>query len=56
MTTLHARQRQRQRRFRQRPAGALITPTVTRWHPAARAVGWALLLLTLAAFWFLGLG
>jgi hypothetical protein len=38
-------------RARQRPAATLaITPTFTRWHPAARAAGWTLLTLTLTAF------
>lgn len=53
MTTLHFRHRQRQ--LRQRPACAVITPTVTRWHPVARAAGWTLLALTLTAFWLFGL-
>ncbi len=37
-------------------APALITPTVTRWHPAARAAGWTLLAMTLTALWVFGLG
>jgi len=37
-------------RSRQRRAATMvITPTVTRWHPAARAAGWTLLAMTLAA-------
>ena len=53
MTTLHFRHRQRQ--LRQRAAGAVITPTARRWHPAARAAGWTLLAMTLTAFWLFGL-
>ncbi len=33
-----------------------ITPTVTRWPPAARAAGWTLLAMTVTAFMVFGLG
>lgn len=45
------------RRARQRRAATIaVTPTLTRWHPAARAAGWTLLAMTVTAFVVYGLG
>lgn len=37
-------------------AAMTIAPTVTRWHPAARAAGWTLLVMTLMALAVFSLG
>lgn len=40
----------------QRATTIAITPSVTRWHPAARAAGWTLLAMTLTVFVVFRLG
>ena len=44
------------RRPNRTAAQAVVTPTVTRWHPAARATAWTLLAMTVTALWVFGLG
>lgn len=44
------------RRRHARASAIAITPTVTRWPPAARAAGWTLLAMTVTAFVVFGLG
>lgn len=39
-----------------RAAMPVITRTVTRWHPAARAAVWTMVVMVLTAFVLFGLG
>lgn len=48
-------QRQGRRSSWQVTAAAMVAPTVTRWHPAARIAGWMLLALTVTTLGVFGL-